>query len=322
MTATALLLGGAVAATAYGTSHAGGGVGRKAAAVSPSAAGSVSASAPIGNVVARSELQTTTVPERKTEPAVETETEIRTVDLDAALDSVVDAAAGELSVAVRDAESGASAVHGEEAFDTASIVKVNILAALLLQAQDAGRELTALEKSRASTMIKHSDNAAALALWHTIGSADGLEAANERFGMTGTQGGAGDLWGLTQTTAADQLALLDIVFGDNSPLAEGSRTYMADLMEHISAGQDWGVSAAASGAESAGTQGGETALKNGWLPRTATGLWDINSIGRIESGGRTYYVAVLSDGNRTMAGGIRTVEAAARAAVAALGDTN
>ncbi|WP_328885428.1 hypothetical protein [Streptomyces sp. NBC_00316] len=65
-----------------------------------------------------------------------------------------------------------------------------------------------------------------------------------------------------------------------------------------------------------------TALKNGWLPRTATGLWDINSIGRVSSGGRTYYVAVLSDGNRTRAAGIETVEDAARAAVAAFSGTN
>ena len=53
-----------------------------------------------------------------------------------------------MSVAVLDMDSGASAVYGEGAFDTASIVKVDILAALLLQAQDAGRQLTAAEKAR------------------------------------------------------------------------------------------------------------------------------------------------------------------------------
>ncbi|MFD7447099.1 serine hydrolase [Streptomyces sp. NPDC059909] len=295
VTAAVVLLGGAVVAT----SHAGNGWGRKAGAAassssppSPSAPGSASASPPVENVVAETE----------------------TVDLDAALASVVAEADGGLSVAVRDARSGASAIYGEETFDTASIVKVDILAALLLQAQDEGRGLTARERSLASTMIENSDNAAALALWRSIGRTDGLEAANERFGMTGTEGGTGDLWGLTQTTAADQLSVLDAVFGDESPLTEDSRAYVTDLMEHISAGQDWGVSAAAS----TGSQGVETALKNGWLPRTATGLWDINSIGRIASGGRTYHVAVLSDGNRTKESGIRTVEDAARTAVAAL----
>lgn len=47
------------------------------------------------------------------------------------------------------------------------------------------------------------------------------------------------------------------------------------------------------------------ALKNGWLPRTATGLWDINSVGRVTADGREYLVAVLSDGNSTKAGGFR-----------------
>lgn len=38
-------------------------------------------------------------------------------------------------------------------------------------------------------------------------------------------------------------------------------------------------------------------LKVGWLQRSATGLWVVNSIGSVERGGRRYLVAVLSDGN-------------------------
>lgn len=44
-------------------------------------------------------------------------------------------------------------------------------------------------------MITNSDNASASALWDIIGQADGLDAANERFGLTGTSGGDGALWG-------------------------------------------------------------------------------------------------------------------------------
>ncbi|MGN5377662.1 serine hydrolase [Streptomyces lasalocidi] len=94
-------------------------------------------------------------------------------------------------------------VHGEDtAYDTASIVKVDILAAVLLQAQDAGRELTAQERAHAEPMIKQSDNAAADALWRQIGQADGLAAANKRLGLTSTTSGPGGRWGLTWTTAA------------------------------------------------------------------------------------------------------------------------
>lgn len=126
----------------------------------------------------------------------------------AAMEAVEVPDGAEVAVAVLDAESGASASYGDGRFDTASIVKVDILAALLLRAQDEGRRLTAVEKSYATAMIEHSDNASASALWRTIGQADGLDAANERFGLTRTEGGDGTLWGLTQTTAVDQLRLL------------------------------------------------------------------------------------------------------------------
>ncbi|MER6162448.1 serine hydrolase [Streptomyces sp. NPDC001868] len=223
-----------------------------------------------------------------------------------------------VSVAVLDLASGDSAGYGDARFDTASIVKTDILAALLLQAQDAGRRLTAQEKAYAATMIRDSDNVSATALWKAIGQADGLDAANARFGLTDTEGGDGLYWGLTQTTAADQLALLRQVFGDDdtSELSAASRAYVQELMGRIAEGQDWGVSAA-----SGATSGSGFALKNGWLPRTATGLWDINSVGRVTVDGREYLVAVVSDGNTTKAKGIALVEAAARAAVSVFGAT-
>jgi Beta-lactamase enzyme family len=223
--------------------------------------------------------------------------------------SVADGAA--VSVAVLDLDSGQSASYGDGSFDTASIVKVDILATLLLQAQDADRQLTASEKSYATAMIEDSDNDSASALWRIIGEADGLGAANERFGLTGTEGGDGMLWGLTQTTAADQLALLKQVFGDDSELSTASRAYLRGLMGQIAADQHWGVSAAADGSR--------WALKNGWLARSTTGLWDINSIGHVTADGRDCLVAVLSNGNATKAEGISLVEAAAKAAVSASG---
>ena len=116
------------------------------------------------------------------------------------------------------------------------------------------------------------------------------------------------LWGLTQTTAADQLALLQQVFGDDSKLSSASQEYLQGLMGEIATDQHWGVSAAADGSS--------WALKNGWLPRSATGLWDINSIGRVTaSDGGDYLVVALSNGNATKEKGISLVESAARAAV-------
>jgi hypothetical protein len=241
------------------------------------------------------------------EPVTEPSAVDRTALLAKAMASVAVPSGARVSAAVLQLDSGESAVFGGSAFDTASIVKVDILAALLLQAQDAGRRLTAAERAYATKMIENSDNASATALWHTIGRAAGLDAANRRFGLTHTSGGDGGLWGLTQTTAADQLALLRQVFGTESLLGAASRTYVRTLMECVETDQRWGVSAVA--------DGGSWALKNGWLPRGTTGLWDVNSIGRVTVDGSGYLVAVLSKGTVSRARGISLVEAAARAAV-------
>jgi beta-lactamase class A len=214
-----------------------------------------------------------------------------------------------LSVSVTALESGVSATYGDQRFDTASIVKVDVLVALLLAAQDEGRELATQERSLAEAMIRRSDNAAANTLWWEIGGESGLDAANDRLGLTTTTGGADGLWGLTQTTSADQVALLRAVYGEDSALAPASQRYVQKLMGSVVTGQRWGISAASDG---------EFELKNGWLPRSQTGLWDVNSIGRVVAGGQAYLVAVVSDGHTTQADGIAAVEAAARAAVAAV----
>ncbi|ROP54325.1 serine hydrolase [Streptomyces sp. PanSC9] len=294
------LLAGALAAVAVTAVVAGGSVYVRTrahavpAAVSSAAKPSASPSAGVGE-------------EASVEPVTRPAAVDRNALLSRAMAKVAVPSGAAVSVAVMELGSGESAVHGDGAFDSASIVKVDILAALLLQAQDAGRRLTAAERAWATKMIENSDNASATGLWHAIGGAEGLDAANARFGLTGTSGGSGDLWGLTQTTTADQLALLEQVFGDESLLSTASRTYVRGLMRGVEADQRWGVSAAATG--------GSSALKNGWLPRSSTGLWVVNSIGRVTVDSAGYLVAVLSRGTVTQAKGIALVEAAAEAAV-------
>ncbi|ANP56625.1 hypothetical protein AVL59_19370 [Streptomyces griseochromogenes] len=207
------------------------------------------------------------------------------------------------------------ALYGADtAYDTASIIKVDILATRLLQAHDSGHGLPAQERAQAEKMIQHSDNTAANALWRRIGLAPGLQAANKRLGLTSTTGGPDVRWGLTRTTASDQIRLLRAVFdtgaatgaGAKPALDDTSRAYIRTLMSGVADDQSWGVSAAA---------GSGWALKNGWLQRNTTGLWDINSVGRITTGGHHYLVAVLSDGNKSMKDGVALVERAARSAV-------
>lgn len=233
--------------------------------------------------------------------------------LDASVKALSDRYNGRLSVAVTELDGKASASYADSAktYDTASIVKVDILATLLLRHQKAGTKMTSAQKAQAARMIRQSDNDAATALWHAIGRTAGLDSANRTFGLKHTAGGAGDLWGLTQTTAADQLVLLRVVFGDDSPLTSASRSYMRSLMSTVATDQRWGVSAA-------DEDGKGFALKNGWLPRSATGLWDVNSIGEVEYRGHTLLVSVMSSGNTSEATGIKKVEAAAEAAAKSL----
>ena len=211
--ASAVLVGVTGAGTVYVQAHAHDGKSLVSSASSASVLPSASPSA---------------AEEASVEPVVEP-----SVDRDAllakAMRSVTPAAGAKVSVAVLDVDSGESAAYGDGTFDTASIVKVDILATLLLRAQDADRKLTAQEKAYATTMIENSDNNSATALWNIIGTADGLDAANKTFGLTGTTGGAGPLWGLTQTTAADQLTLLQQVFGDDSKLSSASQSYIQEI---------------------------------------------------------------------------------------------
>jgi beta-lactamase class A len=246
---------------------------------------------------------TTTVPSR---PAATTVTIEPSTSALEAIDTDAD-----FAVSAVDVDTGETLTSGDGAFDTASIVKVDILAALLHQAQQDGRTLTASERRLATAMIERSDNTAATALFNAVGGKTGLDAFNDVIGLDDTVVGSNGNWGLTQTTAADQIRLLQVVFGDDSVLTAASQAYEQGLMSNVVDAQNFGVSAAADDADDA-------ALKVGYLQRSATGLWDVTSIGRIEAGGHTYLVAVLSDGNASYADGVALVDQVAQAAVEGL----
>jgi beta-lactamase class A len=201
------------------------------------------------------------------------------------------------AVAVVDHRTGVTySFQGGRRFETASVVKVDIIATLLLR---NGGALSAGERSLAEAMIRNSDNDAASALWDTVGRATGVAAANRRFGLTQTSPDPDGYWGLTTTTVTDQVRLLDAITDPRGPLTDGSSALILDLMRHVSSGQDWGVSAAA--------RSGETvALKNGWL--AFDGGWIANSIGRITGDGTDLTIAILSKGHSSYTTGVAFVK--------------
>jgi beta-lactamase class A len=223
---------------------------------------------------------------------------------------------GHLAVAVLDLATGRQVVaNGGERFHTASIVKVDILAALLWQEQRGGRTMTAAQAALATRMIEVSDNTAADTLFALIGKQSGLAEANRAFGLTHTTPGTTTVhpWGQTLTTAGDQLRLLRVVSGPGGPLTTDRRAYILALMNGVAGGQRWGVPAAA-------RHGAAVYVKDGWLAEQSDGwLWIVNSIGRIVEPGHDLLVVTLSDHGGSEGAGITAVERAATAAAAGLG---
>jgi beta-lactamase class A len=193
-------------------------------------------------------------------------------------------------------------LHPHWHFDSASVVKVTILSALLRKLQQEHRGLTAAQRALATKMIEISDNDAASTLWDETGRT-ALQHFLDLAGMKETQLGAGGYWGLTQITAHDEMTLLQLLTRTNSVLTTASRDYVLGLMAKVVSYERWGVPA---GAPTDVT----VHVKNGWLPQPTHG-WRINSIGSFSGAGRDYMIAVLSMDNPTMAYGVDTVQGVA-----------
>ena len=219
---------------------------------------------------------------------------------------------GHVAVAVDDLTTGADAAYSStQEFVTASIVKVDILSALLYQARQSGHRLSPEEEALATTMIENSNNDAASDLYDDAGGAEGIDRVNQVFGLSETTVGTDGFWGLTSTTVDDQIWLLRLVFTRPSVLTVHSQDHIQDLMSQVEADQQWGVPAAADG----GTQ---FMVKNGWLPSGTTGLWEINSIGEVVRDRQRMLIAVLSEGNATEDSGISLVQTVAATAANAV----
>ncbi|QKW08804.1 serine hydrolase [Streptomyces sp. NA04227] len=230
------------------------------------------------------------------------------------IDRALHGRAGTVAVSVHDPGTRTScALHAKSAFDSASIVKVTVLAALLRTAEQEHRALTAEERDRAEAMITESDNKATSALWKQLGREriqDFLDAA----GMRDTVPGPGRFWGLTRVTAEDEQRLLDLITRANPVLSDASRARLLEDMAAVVPDQRWGTPAGAPATELAH-------LKNGWLEREKQG-WRVHSIGAFQGAGRAYTMTVLTQGNKNFAYGVDTIEGVARAVHKELGNAD
>ena len=184
----------------------------------------------------------------------------------------------------------------------ASTVKVAVLAQLL---HNTNGNLSNYQKTLASKMIRNSDNNATTTLVNGyLGGTKGMQAIYSALGMYQTTPGENNHWGLTKTTATDQLKLLNEIFikPHSSYLNDTSRNSIRSLMGSGASDQNWGISAGSK----------DFYLKNGWLALTAPWYWYVNSIGYIPRGNDSYTIAVYTDNNLPMEVGVKRIEALAR----------
>jgi hypothetical protein len=165
---------------------------------------------------------------------------------------------------------------------TASMEKIDILAVLLWECQNAHRALTAKEMSLATKMIEYSDNNAAEQLWVDVGQLPSVTTFNDHLHYT--QSITNWDWGMFDTTPHDQLNLLKAILFPNKYLTPASQAYEQNLMENVVDYERFGVP---TGVPSTATVG----VKNGWYPEKTTG-WQINTAGYVHLN-KTYYLAVI-----------------------------
>lgn len=194
-------------------------------------------------------------------------------------------------------------LRATSAYDSASVVKVTVLATLLWDAKKHNRYLTSTENSLATAMITKSDNAATSKLWKQLGltKIKGFLSAAK---MTQTKPGANGYWGLTQITVTDEQKLLDLVTAKNTVLSDSSRDYIQKLMGKVVSSQRWGTPYGV-------PSGVSVHVKNGWLQRATQG-WRVHSVGTFKGRGHDYTLTVLTHGNSTMSYGITTIQGVAK----------
>ncbi|GAA4997486.1 serine hydrolase [Streptomyces krungchingensis] len=194
-------------------------------------------------------------------------------------------------------------LRSSTAYDSASVVKVTVLATLLWDAKKHNRYLTQREADLAKAMITKSDNNATTSLWNQLGMTK-IKGFLTAAAMTQTKPGTGGYWGLTQITVTDEQKLLKLVTAKNTVLSDNSRAYILKLMGQVISSQRWGTPAGAPSSVA-------VHVKNGWLSRSTHG-WRVHSVGTFNGGGHDYMITVLTHGNSTMNYGVTTIQNVAK----------
>ncbi len=181
---------------------------------------------------------------------------------------------------------------------SASVVKAMLLVAHLQDRAQAGGSLSRRDRFLLGRMIRKSDNEDATAIYRAVGDR-GLvrvsrDAGMKRFSIPRPT------WASAQITAADQVRLFSRLATVVPPRFLG---YARKLLASIVPEQSWGIPRAA-------RPRFRVFFKGGWRPTGRGEL--VHQAALVEDAKRRAAIAVLTDGNPSMAYGERTIEGVAR----------
>ena len=198
-------------------------------------------------------------------------------------------------------------LHRTMRITTASVIKAQVLGAVLLRAQDRHRGLDRWERNRIHPMIEYSLNDPYVSdLYEEVGGVAGMNAFDRRMDATATTNTPE--YGATVTTAVDRTRIaLRMLYG-HGPLHRAARQSAWYYMAHVvTPTQRWGITAGV-------PAGWHVGLKNGFYPIPGPARWRAGSTGfvRAPGGPGGYAVTIMTDHNSTQRQGIALVERVSR----------
>ncbi|MGH2866515.1 MAG: hypothetical protein ACRDNK_02960 [Solirubrobacteraceae bacterium] len=205
------------------------------------------------------------------------------------------ARAGLTGFAVVDSEGRLSGADLNRPFITGSVVKAMLLVAYLRHLAALGqRHVDPQSASFLYPMIHVSDNRAATQTQSYVGDA-GLDGVARAAGMANFS--VFGSWGTALLTPADQAQFF---FAMDSLVPSQFVGYARFLLSTIVDYESWGIPAIAR------PRGYRVFFKGGWRPTPRGQL--VNQIARLEGHGRRFALAVMTDGDPSMAYGIETIQ--------------
>jgi hypothetical protein len=202
---------------------------------------------------------------------------------------------GYTAFAVIDSQGRIAGARLHRTFVSASVVKAMLLVTYLRMLAAEHRDLGSADRSILVPMIEVSDNDAAAAAWFRVGEAR-VQALARRTGMTDFS--VSGYWANAQISAADQARFF---FGMERTIPRRFRPFARRLLSHIVDYESWGIPTVAR------PRGWRVYFKGGWRSTGRGQL--VHQAARLQRPHKRIAVAVLTDGDPSMAYGIETIEA-------------